>query len=122
MKGGQMGKKSVKFIYKGQEIMEESHAAAIRVFKDRSQDELECFASLPKHSSNGCKRYLTRNPEDLYPSKGDNKRLIEKAEEFRPGWFISPNIGPKTLTIIFKLVCKCSDLEFGIDLTKPEWN
>ncbi len=117
-----MVKKIVKYIYNDQEFMEESHDAAIRVFKDRSEDELECFASLPRHSSNGCKRYLARNPEDLYPSKGDNKRLIENAEEFRPGWFISPNIGPKTLTIIFQLICKCSDLESEIDLTKPEWN
>lgn len=121
MKGGQMGK-IVKYIYKGQEFMKESYAAAIRVFKDRSENELECFASLSKHSPSGRKRYLARNPEDLYPSEGYNKRLIEKAEEFRPGWFIPPNIGPKTLTIIFKLVCKCSDLEYGIEITEPEWN
>ena len=117
-----MMKKTVKYKYNDQEFMEESHTAAIRVFKDRSEDELVCFASLPKHSSNGSKRYLACNPEDLYLSKGDNKRLIEKAKEFRHSWFISPNIGPKTLTIIFQLICKCSDLEFEIDLTKPEWN
>ena len=60
MKGGQMGKKSVKFIYKGQEIMEESHAAAIRVFKDRSEDELECFVSLPTVIINFIHEYVGR--------------------------------------------------------------
>lgn len=117
-----MGNKIVKYNYRGQEFIEESHSAAKRVFRDLSENELECFSCLLKHSPNGKKRYLANTRKKLYLSIIGNGTLINKAEEFTDGWFIPPNIGPKTLGIIFTLICKCSDLEYGKDLTAPEWS
>jgi hypothetical protein len=113
-----MVNKKVSYTYKNQGFMEESHVAAMRVFNDLCEDELLCFASLPKHSPNGKKKYLASNRNDLYPSIGGSayEKQTKKAVEFRPGWFIPPNIGPKTLRRIFELLHKCRILEIGKDI------
>ena len=90
--------------------------AAIQLFNAIAEDDIGIllrFVQLPEHGGQG-KRYLAREKAVLYPP---NKRyLAEKAIEFRKGWFMPGNIGPKTFDRICGYLCGIAKLEYDKDL------
>ena len=76
-----MGNKDLKYkLCRGQEFIEESHSAAKRVFRDLSENELECFSCLLKHSPNGKKRRGGGGGEKF--QKIGNGTLINKKPKY----------------------------------------
>jgi predicted type IV restriction endonuclease len=72
----------------------------------------ERFASLPKHGSK--RRYLAKNPDDLYPGRPDfAARSVKKLNsEF---WY-GTHYSRQRIEAIIKLACGVADLNFGKDI------
>ena len=90
--------------------------AAVQLFNAIAEDDsgiLLLFVQLPEHGGQG-KRYLARTKTDLYPPS--KRYLAEKAIEFRTGWFIPGNIGPKTFDRICGYLCGIAKLEYNKNL------
>lgn len=73
---------------------------------------LERFASLPKHGRK--RRYLARNPEDLYPGRPDLAR--DHSTQLSSGWWLGTNYSRKAIVRIVKMACDVAHLEFGEEL------
>lgn len=72
----------------------------------------ERFASLPKHGRS--RRYLARNPSDLYPGREDLAR--ECSTELSSGWWLSTNHSRQSITKIVAMACDVAQLVYGKDL------
>jgi len=73
---------------------------------------LERFAALPKHGRT--RRYLSRNPDELYPNRPDLVR--DYSTQLNSGWWLSTNHSRATIARIIEMVCKVVPLKYGKDL------
>lgn len=73
---------------------------------------LERFAALPKHGRS--RRYLARNPNDLYPGRPDLSR--DHSVKLDSGWWVSTNHSRDTIIKIVQMVCEVANVQFGTDL------
>src|SRR3989339_518452 len=62
---------------------------------------LERFAALPRHGRT--RRYLARNPNDLYPGRPDLVR--DHSMQLTSGWWLSTNHSRATIERIIEMVC-----------------
>lgn len=107
---------SVGFMLDGQQYPAHSAREILeRVFEvlaERDPIILERFAALPKHGRT--RRYLARNPDDLYPGRADLAR--DHSILLSSGWWLSTNHSRATIERIIKMACDVAHLEYGIDL------
>ena len=107
---------SLGFILQGHVVIATSaREILVRVFeKLTSRDEtfLSRFAALPKHGR--IRRYLARDPGDLYPGRPDLAQ--EYSHELTSGWWIGTNYSRKAITGIIQMACGVARLRFGQDL------
>lgn len=73
---------------------------------------LERFAGLPKHGRT--RRYLAKNPDDLYPGRPDLVR--DHSMQLTSGWWLSTNHSRATIERIIEMVCDVAQLKYGSDL------
>ena len=73
---------------------------------------LERFAALPKHGRT--RRYLARNPDDLYPNRPDLVR--DYSIQLTSGWWLSTNHSRATIVRIIEMACDVAHLKYGKDL------
>ena len=78
----------------------------------RNANILERFAELPKHGRT--RRYLARNPDDLYSNRPDLVR--DFSLKLTSGWWISTNHSRATILKIIEMVCDVAHLKYGSDL------
>jgi predicted type IV restriction endonuclease len=78
----------------------------------RDQSFPERFASLPKHGRT--RRYLARNPDDLYPGRPDLVR--DHSKELSSGWWLSTNHSRATIRRIIEMACNVGHVRYGKDL------
>ena len=71
------------------------------------------FASLPKHGRT--RRYLSRNPEELYPGRPDLVR--DHSRQLSSGWWLSTNHSRATIGRIIEMACNVGHVRYGRDLT-----
>jgi predicted type IV restriction endonuclease len=72
----------------------------------------ERFASLPKHGRT--RRYLARNPDDLYPGRPDLVR--DHSKQLSSGWWLSTNHSRATIGRIIEMACNVGHVRYGKDL------
>lgn len=87
----------------------------IRVFETLSSRDamfLDRFAALPTHGRR--RRYLARNPEDLYPGRSDLAR--DHSAKLSSGWWLGTNVSRAAITRIIEMACDVANLRFGQDL------
>ncbi len=92
----------------GRQILE----AVFEELARRDETILERFAALPKHGRT--RRYLARNPEDLYPNRPDLAR--DHSIQLTSGWWISTNHSRATIGRIIEMICNVASLEYGKDI------
>jgi hypothetical protein len=62
------------------------------------------------------RRYLARDPYELYPDRPD---FIDQRREFRevgPGWYILTYLSKKAILRIIRMACECAGLRYGSDV------
>lgn len=79
---------------------------------DRDPTFLDRFAALPRQGRR--RRYLARNPGELYPDRPDLAR--DHSHEFRPGWWLGTNVSIAQIQRIIQMACDVAGLEYGRDL------
>jgi hypothetical protein len=72
----------------------------------------ERFAGLPRHGRS--RRYLARNPQELYPGRDDLVR--EHSVQLSGGWWASTNHGRATIGRIIEMACEVAGIRYGSDL------
>lgn len=72
----------------------------------------ERFSSLPKHGRT--RRYLARNPDDLYPGRPDLVR--DHSKQLSSGWWLSTNHSRATIGRIIEMACNVGHVRYGKDL------
>jgi len=72
----------------------------------------ERFASLPKHGRT--RRYVARNPDDLYPGRPDLVR--DHSKQLSSGWWVSTNHSRATIGRVIEMACDVAHLRHGRDL------
>jgi predicted type IV restriction endonuclease len=87
--------------------------SVFKVLADRDSTFLERFAALPKHGRT--RRYLARNPDELYPGRPDLAR--DHSFEVNPGWWIGINLSRAAVARIVEMACDVAGLRFNRDLT-----
>lgn len=80
-------------------------AARDSTFPDR-------FAGLPKHGRS--RRYLARNPQELYPGRDDLVR--EYSIKLSSGWWMSTNHSRATIARIIEMACEVAGIAYGKSL------
>ena len=85
----------------------------LEVLAKRDPSFPERFASLPKHGRT--RRYLARNPDDLYPGRPDLAR--DHSKQLSSGWWIGTNHSRTTIGRIIEMACNVGHLRYGQDLT-----
>lgn len=73
---------------------------------------LERFAALPKHERT--RRYLARNPEELYPGRPDLSR--DHSVQLSSGWWLGTNLSRAAIDRIIKMACEVARLAYGRDI------
>lgn len=73
---------------------------------------LERFASLPKHGRT--RRYLAKNPGDLYPDRPDLAR--DHSAQLTSGWWLSVNQSRASIERIIEMACDVAHVKYGKDL------
>ena len=115
---GGMGPKpaSIGFILEGRHYAAGSARAVLEgvleVLAKRDPAILERFAALPKHGRT--RRYLARDPDDLYPGRPDLVR--DHSIQLTSGWWLSTNHSRATIERIIEMVCDVAHLKYGGDL------
>jgi len=92
----------------GRDVMEQVFEALTKLdttFPER-------FAGLPKHGRT--RRYLARQPEDLYPGRSDLSR--EYSLQLKSGWWLGTNHSKATIMKIIQMACEVCELHYGTDL------
>lgn len=72
----------------------------------------ERFAALPRHGKK--RRYLARNPEDLYPGRPDLSR--EHSLQLKSGWWLGTNHSKSAISQIIEMASGVAGMHFGTDL------
>lgn len=70
------------------------------------------FAGLPKHGRT--RRYLSKNPDDLYPGRPDLTR--DCSMQLLSGWWMSTNHSKNTIAGIIAMACEVAQITYGRDL------
>ncbi len=83
------------------------------VLAKRDETILERFASLPKHGRT--RRYLAKDPVDLYPGRPDLAR--DFSAQLSSGWWLGTNNSRATIEQIIVMVCEVAHLKYGKDLS-----
>jgi hypothetical protein len=78
----------------------------------RDESFPERFASLPKHGRT--RRYLARNPNELYPGRPDLAR--DHSKRLSSGWWLSTNHSRVTIGRIIEMACNVGHVRYGKDL------
>ncbi|MBK7490673.1 MAG: hypothetical protein KBF68_01060 [Nitrosomonas sp.] len=73
---------------------------------------LERFALLPKHGRT--RRYLAKNPDDLYPGRPDLVR--DHSTQLTSGWWLSTNHSRTTIKRIIEMASGVANLKFEKDI------
>lgn len=88
----------------------------VSVFEALSQRDatfLERFAALPKHGRT--RRYLARNPEELYPGRPDLSR--EHSAQLSSGWWLGTNVSRAAIERIIEMACEVARINYGRELS-----
>lgn len=108
---------SVGFVLNGQRFpARNARDVLVSVFETLSRrDEtfLERFAALPKHGRT--RRYLARNPEELYPGRPDLSH--EHSTQLSSGWWVGTNVSRAQIERIIEMACDVARINFGRDLS-----
>jgi len=91
---------------------QEAAAILLNVLADKDPSILEKIAVLPGHGAK--RKYLGKSINEIYPD--DPAVAAQKTFQFREGWYIPANIGPKTLNRIVRLACEAGGLIEGKDI------
>ena len=86
--------------------------SVFETFTKRDPTFPERFGSLPKHGRT--RRYLARNPQDLYPGRADLAR--DHSMQLSSGWWLSTNHSRATIVRIIEMACNVVNLRYGRDL------
>lgn len=107
---------SIGFILEGRQYSARSAREVLEsVFETLAKRDatiLERFAALPKHGR--IRRYLTKNPSDLYPNRPDLVR--DHSIQLTSGWWLSTNHSRATIERIIEMLCDVAHLKYGKDL------
>jgi hypothetical protein len=107
---------SIGFVLEGQHYPARSAREVLEgVFEalnKRDTKILDRFAALPKHGRT--RRYLAKNPSDLYPGRPDLAR--DHSAQLSSGWWLSINHSRATIERIIEMVCDVAQLKYGTDL------
>lgn len=108
---------SVGFIFNGQRYpARNARDVLVSVFETLSQRDgtfLERFAALPKHGRT--RRYLARNPEELYPGRPDLSH--EHSTQLRSGWWLGTNVSRSQIERIIEMACEVARVKYGRELS-----
>lgn len=74
----------------------------------RESSILDRFAALPKHGRT--RRYLAKNPNDLYPNRPDLVR--DHSMQLSSGWWLSTNHSRATIERIIEMACGVAHLKY----------
>lgn len=104
------------FVLEGQHYPARSAREVLEsVFETLSKRDasiLDRFAALPKHGRT--RRYLARNPHDLYPGRPDLAR--DHSVQLSSGWWLSTNHSRASIERIILMACDVAHLRYGKDL------
>jgi hypothetical protein len=107
---------SIGFVLEGRQYSARSAREVLEgVFEaltKRDATILERFAALPKHGRT--RRYLAKNPSDLYPGRSDLVR--DHSMQLSSGWWLSTNHSRATIERIIEMACDVAHLKYGKDL------
>ena len=81
------------------------------LFAARDDSFLERFASLPQGRT---RRYLARQPEELYPGRPDLAKSFSK--QLQSGWWIGTNNSRISTAKIIETASQAAGLEYGVEL------
>lgn len=87
-------------------------AQIFETLASRDATFLDRFAALPKHGRT--RRYLAKNPEDLYPGRPDLAR--DHSTKLSSGWWLGTNLSRAAIKRIIVMACDIAGLRFGRDL------
>ncbi|MBM4289359.1 MAG: hypothetical protein FJ135_14665 [Deltaproteobacteria bacterium] len=114
--GGTLAPSSIGFTLDGQHYPARSARDVLEnVFETLTKRDttfLERFASLPRHGRT--RRYLARNPEDLYPGRPDLAR--DHSLQLSSGWWLSTNHSRATIERIIEMACDVAHIKYGKEL------
>ncbi|MBY0473499.1 MAG: hypothetical protein K2Q13_00375 [Nitrosomonas sp.] len=107
---------SIGFVIEGRQYTTRSAREVLEgVFEalhERDATILERFAALPQHGRT--RRYLAKNPNDLYPGRPDLVR--DHSMQLTSGWWLSTNHSRATIKRIIEMACDVAHLKYGKDL------
>ena len=87
--------------------------AVINTFSQRDPTFLDRFAALPKHGRT--RRYISRNPNELYPERPDFVRDYS-VQLSSAGWWIGTNLSRAAIDRIIEMACEVANVKYKHDL------